>query len=119
KPVPTILTLCALLRCLQRVDRTRRAFLGQLIGIGFTVVTVGLFLRPHINIHRVRQYGENREIVIALRTMDQITLYSCHNRISPGKKFKDCSVMALPDAFGSLQGASSKGGSIHDGARSD
>src|SRR5262245_5130829 len=71
--------LPALLRSLERVDRARRALLGQLIRIRLAVVVVSLVFYPCVHIDGVRQHCEDRKFMTALRTKDAVTFDCRHN----------------------------------------
>src|SRR5262245_50925695 len=73
----------ALLRSLERVDRTWRAFLSQLIRIRLAVVVVGLVFYPLVHINGVRHHGEDRKFLIALLTKYTVPFDCRHNRITP------------------------------------
>ena len=71
-------SLLALLRRLDRIDRTRRARFGHGLGVSFAVVGIGFLLRPLYGIDRMIECGKDREIMITLGTLDPVSLNSCH-----------------------------------------
>src|SRR5262249_15004404 len=75
--------LNALLRSLQRVDRTRRPFLGQLIRIRLAIVVIGLVLHPYVHVDSMGQHGKYRKFMIALLTKDTVTFDCSHSRKTP------------------------------------